>query len=164
MDRIYILSAINLHKNTQADIQHKHQINNLRYNRCDTLIHHIRWLADAQRLRFSIETYDTAYFTSKETALKYARNNAADINEAGAYPYLVVYSRDLDVMYADAYDSDVTVLQFDRETRTYKDMDEDTLEKLVIANRFNIGLQHHPMLAETIDMYYQLPAGKGTSK
>lgn len=164
MDRIYILSAINLHKNTQADIQQKHQINNLRYNRYDTLIHYIRWLADMRRLRFSIETYDTAYFTSKEKALKYARQNAADINEAGAYPYMAVYSRNLDVMYADAYDSDVTVLQFDRETRTYKDMNAETLEKLTIANHFNIGLQHHPMLAETIDMYYQLPAGKGTSK
>lgn len=41
--------------------------------------------------------------------IKYARQNAADINEAGAYPYLAVYSRDLDVMYADAYDSDVIV-------------------------------------------------------
>lgn len=162
MDRIYILSAIDLHKNTQADIQQKHQINNLRYNRFDTLIYYIRWLADMQCLRFSIETYDTAYFTSKETALKYARNNAADINEAGAYPYLAVYSRDLDVMYADAYESDVTVLQFDRITRTYKEMTVDTLEKVVIANHFNTELQQHPILKETVDMYYQLPTEKDT--
>lgn len=164
MNRVYILSAINLHKNTKADIQQKHQINNLRYNRCDTLIYYIRWLADMQRLRFSIETYDTAYFTSKEKALKYARQNAADINEAGAYPYLAVYSRDLDVMYADAYESDVTVLQFDRITRTYKEMTVDTLEKVTIANHFNIALQHHPILKETVDMYYQLPTEKDTLK
>ena len=164
MNRVYILSAINLHKNTQADIQQKHQINNLRYNRCDTLIYYIRWLADMQRLRFSIETYDTAYFTSKEKALKYARQNAADIDETGAYPYLAVYSRDLDVMYADAYDSDVTVFQFDRITRTYKEMTVDTLEKVTIANHFNIALQHHPILKETVDMYYQLPTEKDTLK
>ena len=67
-------------------------------------------------------------------------------------------------MYADAYDSDVTVFQFDRTTRTYKEMTVDTLGKVTIANYFNIALQHYPILKETVDMYYQLPTEKDTLK
>lgn len=43
-------------------------------------------------------------------------------------------------------------------------MTVDTLEKVTIANYFNIALQHYPILKETVDMYYQLPTEKDTLK
>lgn len=157
MEQIYILSAVNLHKNSQQDIQRKFRIHNLKYHRNDNFKKYLQWLADMQKLRYRVETYDTAYFTEKETAENYARQNMADINEAGSYPYLVIYSRPIDTMYAEAYDSDVTIFRFNESEGVYQVMEKHCDEWYVIANQFDIRYQHDEHCIETANMYSQMP-------
>lgn len=156
MNQIYILSAVSLKQNTQEDIQKQKEIHNLQYNRNDTLKDYVKWLAGIQQLRYHVDTYDTAYFEDLSTAMEYAKANMADINESGAYEYLAIYSRPLNIMYADAYDCEVHVFVYNKDTHHYDEITEETIEQLVIRHNFDIRLQHHTKLQENIEMYYKL--------
>lgn len=88
--------------------------------------------------KYRITSYDTAYFLQEDLGVEYAKANTADINECGAYPYLVLYSRPIDHMYCEIYDCLVRIFKYDRDTDTYMEItnfDEDEVYNY-IANFF----------------------------
>lgn len=123
-EKIYILSAVDINKKTNDTLHQEFEIMKIQYPLWNkkTYEDFLEWKTECHESRFAIETYDTAYFLDINTARKYAEENMADINESGAYPWLVIYTRPLNQMYADSESSEVWLFEYDRDTDRYNEI------------------------------------------
>lgn len=152
---IFILSAVSLHQNTKEDIQRNCRIHNLTHRRHDPLEKYVKFLSDAGRLHYQIETYDTAYFTDSKSAQEALQHYAEQINESGAYPYAAIYSRPLNTLDAEAQPSDILLFRFQRETKRYEAMDQNDPLFYSLAGAFDCSYTR--FVKETPDQYDSLP-------
>lgn len=121
---IYILSAVDIQPVTQEILEKEFEVTKIRYPawKNKTFQEFLQIKADTYETKYNIETYDTAYFLNPLTAEQYAKENMADINEAGSYPYLVIYSRPTNHMYAEANKTEVRLFVYERETDSYREI------------------------------------------
>lgn len=125
---IYVLSAVDIRKKTKQDLMTEFEIAKLNHPVWKTKSYEefLKWKTEFHETRFDIETYDTAYFTDPEIAREYARSNMTDINECGAYPYLAVYSRPTNTMYAEANHCTCEIFEYDDDNDRYRDVKDET--------------------------------------
>lgn len=118
---VYILSAVDITEKSEEDLKNEFEIMKILHpiwkdRKYETFL---TWKADMYETKFMVDTYDTAYFLNPVTAQQYARQNMADINEAGCYPYLVIYSRPTNHMYAEANPCFFELYHYDHEKDEY---------------------------------------------
>lgn len=129
---IYILAAIDIKPLTEDDLKTEFEIMKLKYPlwRNKTFEDFCYWLSEIYgQNNYAMEIYDAAYFLNPVTAWQYAENNITDINECGSYPYLAIYTRPTNHMYAETYPSGVTLFQYNPKTDKYDEI-KDTSEKI----------------------------------
>lgn len=74
---------------------------------------------------YDIYDFNAAYFIDKDKAIEYAEANMADINESGAYPYIVIIPRCINLMYPESCKEDITVLKYDHTIDKYNIVEAD---------------------------------------
>ena len=75
---------------------------------------------DEDRFSFIIEPQ--GYFIDEDTAMDYAQKNIGDINEAGAYPYVIVSSMPLNRVYPMCNFRKHRLFHFNKKTEQYEEI------------------------------------------
>ena len=75
--------------------------------------------------KFSFVVEPQGYFIDKATAVDYAERNIGDVNEAGAYPYIVVSSMPLNRVHPTVNFREHILFLFNSETRRYEEISWD---------------------------------------
>lgn len=138
MSHIYILASANARPITDKWISDEYQKYLATHPiRPFSFPKFVRYITELHGNQFYVTTQDEAYFLDEEKACRFARQNMADINEAGANPYLIVYSRPLDCMYPET-EPTVTcrLFTFSKEHRVYEEithMDNSLTKSLIHA-------------------------------
>lgn len=111
---VYILTAANIKPKTEEDVKREFEITKLQHPvwKRKSFAEFWNWKTEIFETKYQTETYDTAYFLDEETAVRYAKENMADINEAGAYPYLLIHTKETNHMYADTETSRVRLFAY----------------------------------------------------
>lgn len=71
-------------------------------------------------------TYDIepqGYFIDEQTAVEYAEANMGDINEAGAFPYVIISEMPLNRVYPNCNTREHRLFKFNNETQKYEEID-----------------------------------------
>lgn len=124
---LYILYLVDIHEVTQRDLDIGFASYHVRFpDRTyeQYLKYKKNW--DADKYTFDIEPQ--GYFIDKATAVDYAESNMGDINEAGAYPYVVVSSMPMHCVYPHANIREHTLFHFNKETERYDEVSWDLNE------------------------------------
>lgn len=121
---VYILYAVNAHRNTDRDRHEKYLHSDYR----GSFEQYCQFLKNLGEYSFRAYWYTAGYFQTYESACEAAAGNAGDICEAGSYPYAAVVEIPMDCVYPESYltrDS-VTLFQYVREEARYQMLDSDT--------------------------------------
>lgn len=118
--KIFILSAIDIHKRNEKRWQELFEICKIQHPlwRKKSLEEYKEFESGWGQL-YDIDDFNAAYFIDKDTAIEYAKANMADINEAGAYPYIAIVPRCINIMYPESHDEEITVLKYDHTSDKY---------------------------------------------
>ena len=147
MECIYILSACDITSKTKNDLEKEFECYKKLYPNWEgrSFEDFVNFKCEMFDARYNIHTYDAGYFLDKEKAADYAKKNPTDINEAGFYPYLALYSRPLDVIYADTYETTVTLFVYDATKNEYTEITDITKDP------------KYAYLVKAFDVYQKLP-------
>ena len=98
--KIFILSAIDIHKRDDKRWRKLFEICKVQHPVWEkkTLNEYKEFEIGWGRL-YDIYDFNAAYFIDKDKAIEYAEANMADINESGAYPYIAIIPRCINLMY-----------------------------------------------------------------
>lgn len=145
---IYILAAVDIQELTKEHLEQEFEVARILHPiwKDRTLSQFINWKAEMHQSKFIIDVYETAYFLNPLTAHEYAKQNMSDINEAGCYPYIAIFSRPTNHMYAEANHCEVMLFEYDKETDTYHEI--ENIDS-------NIKYQY---IAAQFDMFRKLPS------
>lgn len=118
--KIFILSAVDIHKRDDKRWQELFEICKVQHPgwRKNTMNEYKEFEINLGRL-YDIYDFNAAYFIDKDKAIEYAEANVADINEAGAYPYIAIIPRCTNLMYPETHNEEITVLKYDRTSGKY---------------------------------------------
>ena len=86
---------------------------------------YMRHKRDWKEDRYSYVIEPQGYFIDAATAVDYAEKNMGDINEAGAYPYVIVSSMPLNRVYPMCNTRDHRIFKFNRNKEIYEEIDWD---------------------------------------
>lgn len=128
---LFILYLVDIHEVTRKDLEIGFASYHARYPQ-RTFEDYLRYKRNWDRDKFSVNIEPQGYFIDRATAVDYAESNMGDINEAGAYPYVVVSSMPLHCVYPHANTREHTLFHFNKETERYEEVDWD----------YNEGTQH----------------------
>jgi hypothetical protein len=85
----------------------------------------MRYKKNWDRDKYTFDIEPQGYFIDRATAVDYAESNMGDINEAGAYPYVVISSMPLHCVYPHANIREHILFYFNKETGRYDEIDWD---------------------------------------
>ena len=124
--KIFILSAIDIRKRDDKRWQKLFEICKVQHPVWGkkTLNEYKEFEIGWGRL-YDIYDFNAAYFIDKDKAIEYAEANMADINESGAYPYIVIIPRCINLMYPESCKEDITVLKYDHTIDKYNIVEAD---------------------------------------
>lgn len=139
---IYILAAVDIQELTKEHLEKEFEVARILHPiwKDRTLSQFINWKAEMHQSKFIIDVYETAYFLNPLTAQEYAKKNMSDINEAGCYPYIAIFSRPTNHMYAEANHCEVMLFKYDKETDTYHEIEniDSDIKYQYIAAQFDM--------------------------
>lgn len=139
---IYILYDVCAHKLTKKDLEIEFASYEKRFPG-RTFEQFLRFKKDWKQDKYSFGLEEQGYFLDEETAIDYAINNIGDLNEAGAYPYIVISSMPLNVVYPNTNPNTHKLFLYNREKDKYEEIDWD----------LNDETKH---LHETVDLFYKI--------
>lgn len=122
---IYVLTALHVIPKTEEMIQQELEIRNIKYEKKITLEQYKKFEEDWNKFanKYKITcSEENAYFIKEEDALWAARNNLADINEAGAYNYIIVTGVEEGRMYTNCIPKAFYVFKYNSEIGKYEDV------------------------------------------
>lgn len=121
---LYILYLVDIHAITQRDLEIGFASYHARYPD-RTYEQYLRYKSNWDRDKYSFDVEPQGYFIDKATAVDCAESNMGDINEAGAYPYVVISSMPLHCVYPHANIREHALFHFNKETGRYDEIDWD---------------------------------------
>lgn len=121
---LYILYLVDIHAVTQRDLEVGFASYHARYPE-RTFEQYLKYKRNWDRDKYSFDIEPQGYFIDRATAVDYAESNMGDINEAGAYPYVVISSMPLHCVYPHANIREHTLFHFNKETERYEEIDWD---------------------------------------
>lgn len=139
---IYILYDVCAHKLTKKDLEIEFASYEKRFPG-RTFEQFLRFKKDWKQDKYSFGLEEQGYFLDEETAIDYAINNIGDLNEAGAYPYIVISSMPLNVVYPNTNPNTHKLFLYNRERDEYEEINWD----------LNDETKH---LHETVDLFYKI--------
>ena len=118
---IYILSALSVRIKTEDDLKKEYEKTKITHDswKDKPFEKYVQFVKSWHQDEYSVSSYDAAYFEDYETAKEYAINNVMDINEAGAYNYIMIRRVPLNMMYADAEMSDFHLFRYVYDSSKY---------------------------------------------
>ena len=131
---IYILYLMSYHEVTHKDLEIGFASYHARYPDRD-FESYVRMKHNWDEDRFTYDIEPQGYFISRALAIEYAEKNIGDINEAGAYPYVIVSSMPLNRVYPKCNERDHTLLHFNRKTKKYEEVDWDCNDAMKLLHR-----------------------------
>lgn len=139
---IYILYDVCTHKITEKDLKIEFASYEKKFPG-RTFEQFLRFKKDWKQDKYSFGIEEQGYFLDEETAIDYAINNIGDLNEAGAYPYVVISSRPLNVVYPNTRSNTHKLFLFNRKIDKYELINWD----------LNDETKH---LHEAVDLFYKI--------
>jgi hypothetical protein len=124
---IYILYLVDIHEVTRKDLEIGYASYHARYPDRD-FESYVRMKRNWDQDRFTFDIEPQGYFIDRKTAVEYTEANIGDINEAGAYPYVIVSSMPLNRVYPMCNCRDHTLFHFNKKTERYEEVDWDHSE------------------------------------
>lgn len=124
---IYILYLVDINQVTEESLRIGFASYQAKWpNRTfETYMRHKRdWKED----KYSYIIEPQGYFIDAATAVDYAEKNIGDINEAGAYPYVIVASMPLNRVYPMCNIREFRLFHFDKKKDVYNEIDWDYSE------------------------------------
>ncbi len=97
-------------------------------------------LDDMKKYRFPVRSRCWGYYFDKSAAMKAARENWTDINEAGWFQWAVVEEISEGLLQFGIYEEDCTFLSFDKEKGSYIELDEAPHELAQIYKRYSASM------------------------
>lgn len=136
--KIFILFAVDIHERTEETWQKEFEICKINHeNWKDKTVKEFKDFETGWGHTHDIDDFPAGYFLDQETALEYAKSNMADINEAGAYPYIAIVPRCVNCMYPESHTEDIIVLKFNKESRQYDIVTHNDSNIYAIAQYYN---------------------------
>lgn len=138
-NKIFILYALNIKKRTMEKWKELFEICKIQHPnwRKNTINDFIEFEKEWNQIH-DFDTFEAGYFLDEEIAIKYAKENMADINESGSYPYIAIVPRVINCMYPDSHDEKITVLHYIRDLDKYKIITADKDENVIpIIKHYN---------------------------
>ena len=121
---IYILYLVDIHKVTEEDLRigfasYQARFPNRNYES------YLKYKSNWDRDKYTFDIEPQGYFIDEKVAIKYAETNICDINEAGAYPYVIISSMPLNRVYPVCNDRTHRLFLFDENTKKYEEISWD---------------------------------------
>ena len=121
---LFMLYVVDIHEVTRRDLEIGFASYNARYPE-RTFEDYMRYKKNWDRDKFTFDIEPMGYFIDRAEAVYYAEYNMGDINEAGAYPYVVVSSMPLHCVYPHANIREHTLFHFNKKTERYEEVGWD---------------------------------------
>lgn len=124
---IYILYLVDIHEVTRKDLEIGYASYHARYPE-RTFEDYLKYKRNWDQDKYTFDIEPQGYFIDRKTAVEYAEANMGDINEAGAYPYVIISSMPLNRVYPMCNFRDHTLFHFNAKTERYEEVDWDHSE------------------------------------
>jgi hypothetical protein len=121
---LFILYLVDIHEVTRMDLEIGFASYHARYPE-RTFEDYIKFKRNWDQDKYTFDIEPQGYFIDRATAVDYAKCNMGDINEAGAYPYVVISSMPLHCVYPHANIREHTLFHFNKDTEKYDEIDWD---------------------------------------
>ena len=118
---IYILYLVDIHKVTEEDLRIGFASYQARYPQ-RTYEDYLKYKSNWDKDKYTFDIEPQGYFIDEDVAVKYAETNICDINEAGAYPYVIVSSMPLNRVYPMCNERSHRLFLFNEKTRRYDEI------------------------------------------
>lgn len=144
-DKIYILSEARIESVSQFEL--RDEFEKLKATRPEwSKKSFTKFLAkkkDMHESKYVVHTHDMAYFRNQEEGEYYALANMEAYYVNGCPPYLVLYTRPMDVMCADMVHSDIRLFRYHKDYNIYSEVTSQISknpEYLYIAAKYDINI------------------------
>lgn len=124
---LYILYLMSYHEVTQMDLEAGFASYKVRYPD-RSFENFLKYKRNWEQDRFTFDIEPQGYFIDRKTAVEYAESNMGDINEAGAYPFVIVSSMPLNTVYPKCNFREHTLFHFNKNKERYEEVDWDYCE------------------------------------
>lgn len=126
---IFVLYLISSKKLTNEDIEKEFNIYQIKFPG-RTFDSFMKMKKSFNEDKYKVTFEEQGYFIDESLAIEYAKKNIGDLNEAGAYPFIVISSRPLNTVYPSCNICKNKLFEYSKETDSYKeirfDRDEET--------------------------------------
>lgn len=132
MNWIYVVTTIRLEEKTEKDIVKDFEINKIKYPRWKnkTIKEYQEFLKSWKMDKYLISQEDNSYFLDLKQAKYNVEENVADINDGGAYNYVVIKKIPLNVAYGTIIIEDYYIYRYNKEIRKYMEVKLDENEEV----------------------------------
>lgn len=121
---IYILYLVDIHKVTEEDLKIGFASYKARFPERD-YSSYLKYKSNWNRDKYTFDVEPQGYFIDEEVAIEYAKSNICDINEAGAYPYVIVSSMPLNRVYPHCNERTHKLFLFNKDKGVYEEISFD---------------------------------------
>lgn len=135
MDNVYIVYLVDIKKLSPEDMQKNFECYKIKYNKPDfSFERFVELMNDWGNYPYHITADPQGYYATYEDAKRNVQSNVCDINEAGAFPYVVIASMPLDCIYPTATEKrSFNLFNYDVKQDKYYEInwDEDQFQRLL---------------------------------
>lgn len=118
---IYILYLVDIHKVTEEDLRIGFASYQARFPERN-FESYLKYKSNWNRDKYTFDVEPQGYFIDEKIAIDYAVKNICDINEAGAYPYVIISSMPLNRVYPHCNEREHKLFLFNKDKEMYEEI------------------------------------------
>ena len=134
----YLLKSIRVVPRTEEDIQEGFELYKVKYGKNRTLEGYKTSLKNWEDCDYVYDEMILSFFLEESEAINAALSNVVDYNDVGVYNYSAVIEYPVGVSYFDIYPISIRIYKYNRDSKLYTEVIEDTSPEVQLIIKKNI--------------------------